>query len=103
MQAGDPTLGARLQGGDRFGREAETHHLVEEGGRFVGRKAQIGGAQLGQLAPRPQAGQRQRRVSAAGNGQMQLARQMVEQKGQGGMDRLDFNQVVIVEHQADIL
>ena len=53
--------------------EVQPHHLVEELGRLVRGEAQVGGAQLGQLAAGAQAGQRQRRVLAAGDDQVQVA------------------------------
>ena len=60
--------------------ERQAHHLVEVGGRLVGREAQVGGADLDQLAARPQPGQRQRRVGAAGDHQVQLRGQVLEQE-----------------------
>ena len=65
VQAGNPALGARFQGGHLGGGKAQPHHLVEELGRLVRGEAQVGGAQLGQLAAGAQAGQGQRRVLAA--------------------------------------
>ena len=56
LQAGNPAFGAAFQCGDVFGREIEAHHLVEEFGGFGGGEAQVGGAQLGQLAPGAVAG-----------------------------------------------
>ena len=55
----DPAFGAIFQRGDVFRREAEAHRVVEKLGGFGGRKAQIGGAQFGQLAARAQPGQRE--------------------------------------------
>ena len=51
LQTGNPAFGARLQGGDFLRRELQIHHLVEKAGGFGGGKAQIGGTQLGHLAP----------------------------------------------------
>jgi hypothetical protein len=42
---------------------------------------------------------RQWRIGAAGNDQVHLRWQVVEQKGDPLMDRLLVNQVVVVEHQ----
>ena len=64
-------------------REVEAHHLVEKCGGFGGGKAQVGGAQLGQLAAGAQPGQGQRRILAGGDHQVQLRRQVLEQKGRG--------------------
>ena len=60
LQAGDPAFGAGLQGGDVLRREVEAHHPVEELGGFGGGEAQVGRAQLGQLAPGTPPGQGQR-------------------------------------------
>ena len=51
LQAGNPAFGAGFQRGDVFCREVQTHHLVEKLGGFGGGKTQVGGTQLGQLAP----------------------------------------------------
>ena len=51
LQAGNPAFGAVFQRGDIFRREVQAHHLVEKFGGFGGGKAQVGGAQFGQLAP----------------------------------------------------
>ena len=83
LQTGNPAFGARLQGGNFLRRELQTHHLFEKAGGFGGRKAQVGGAQLGQLAAGAQAGQGQLWILAGGDDQVQLGRQVFEQKGEG--------------------
>ena len=67
-------------------REMQAHHLVEVRRRLVGREPQIGGADLDELAAGAQASQRQRRVGAAGDHQVQLRREMVEQEGHAVVD-----------------
>ena len=103
LQPGDPPLGAALQSGDVFGRQAQAHHLVEERGRFVRRKAQVGGAQFHQLATRAQAGKRKWRIDPAGNDQVHGRRQVVKQKRDRVVDRLRLDDVVIVEDEDKIL
>ena len=83
MQAGNPAFGAGFQGGDIFRREVQAHHLVEKVGGFGGGKAQVGGAQLGQLAPGAQSGQGKLWILAGGDDQVHLWRQVLEQKGEG--------------------
>ena len=73
LQTGDPAFGASFQRGDVFRREVEAHHLVEKFGGFGGREAQVGGAQFGQLAPRAEPGQRERRILSGGDDQVQSA------------------------------
>ena len=83
--------------------QVEAHHLVEVRGGLVGREAQVGGADLDELAARAQAGQRQRRIGAAGDHQVQLRREMVEQEGHPVVDVAGVDDVVVVEHQHDIV
>jgi hypothetical protein len=72
----DPAFGAPFQCGKILCREVQahrrqTHGLVEEFGGFGACKPQVCDAQFGQLAPGAQAGQRQRRIVAGEDGQVQ--------------------------------
>ena len=73
--------------------------LLEKRGGFGGGKAQVGGAQLGQLAPGAQAGQGELRILAGGDDQVQLRRQVLEQKGEGIVNRLGIDHMVVVEDE----
>lgn len=77
-------------------REVQAHHPIEESGGFIGRKAQVRLAQFGQLTTRAQASQGQGRVGAGSNHQMQLRRQMVEQKGESVVDRLSRDEMSLL-------
>ena len=55
---------------------AKPHHLIEKGRSFVGREAQIVRVQLGHGAARAQARERQRRIGAREDHQVQLGRQI---------------------------
>ena len=88
LEPGDPAFGPRLQGRHVARREVQPHHLVEEGGRLLGGETQVGGADLGQLAARAEAGQGQGRIGPAGDHQVHPRRQMIEQKGDAAVDRL---------------
>ena len=103
LQAGDPAFGAGFQGGDVFRREVQAHHLVEKFGGFGRGKTQVGGAQLGQLAPGAQAGQGQLWVLAGGDDQVHLRRQVLEQKGEGIVDRSGIDHVVVVKDEDEIV
>ena len=81
LQAGDPTLRTVLQRVHVGGGELQPHHLVEELPRLGGGEAEVGGAQLGELPAAAQPGQRQRRIGAGRDDQMQLIRKVVEQEG----------------------
>jgi len=99
LQARDPALGARLQRRHVLRRQRHAHDLGEKRGGFGGCEAQIGRAQFGQVAPHPQPRERQRRISAAGDDQMQARRQLVQQEGQRRMDRRRFDHMVVIQHQ----
>ena len=65
-------------------------------------EAQVGGAQFGQLAPGAQPGQGQRGILTGGDDQVQLGRQVLDQEGQGIVDRPGVEDVVVVEDEHDI-
>ena len=88
LQSRDPAFGASFQRGDVVRREAEAHRVVEKLGGFGGREAQIGGAQFGQLSSGAQPGQRERGILSGGDDQVQLRRQVIDQKGERLIDRL---------------
>ena len=75
--------------------------LVEKCGGFGSGEAQVGGAQLGQLAAGAQPGQRKRRVLTGGDDKVHLRRQVLQQKGQGLVDRWSVDGVVVVQHQQE--
>ncbi len=84
-------------------REVQPHHLVEKFGGFGGGEAQVGGAQFGQLAPGAQAGQGQRWVFTGGDDQVHLRRQVLEQKGEGLVNRFGINHMVIIQDEDEIV
>ena len=73
--------------------------MVEKLGGFGGRKTQVGGAQLGQLAPDAEPGQGQRWILTGGDDQVHLWRQVLDQKGEGLVDRFGINHVVVVKDE----
>ena len=103
LEGGDPAFGAPLQRGDVPRGEIQPHHLVEVRGGLVRREAQIGGADLDELAPRPQAGQRQRRIGAGGDHQVDLWGQVLQQERHPVIDVVRVDHVVVVEHQHDVV
>ena len=102
LQAGDPAFGAALQGRDVLRRELQAHHPAEEVGRLFGRKAQVGGAQLGELAPGAEASEGQDRVLTSGDDEPQARRQVLEEEGELIIDFGGAGRVVVVEHEKDI-
>ena len=102
LQRGDPALGAGLQHGHVPRRQLQAHHPVEVRRRLIRGEAQLGRANLGQLAARPQPGQRQRRIGPAGDHHMQPRRQMVEQERHPVLHLACVDDVVVIEHQHDV-
>ena len=67
-------------------RPARAGDVVEVGRHFVEGEAQVGGADLDQLAAGPQARQGQRRVLAGADHQVHLRREVLEQEGHAGLE-----------------
>ena len=103
LERGDPPLGAPLQRCDVLCRQRQSHHPVEVRRGLVGREAQIGGADLDELATPSQPRQRQRRVGAAGDHQVDLRGQVLQQEGHPVLYVARLDDVVVVEHQHDIV
>ena len=80
LKAGDPALGALLEGVHVGGVEVQAHRLVEELLRLVRGEAQVGAAHLDELPAAAQPRQRQRRVGAGGHHQVQLVGSVVEEE-----------------------
>ena len=102
LQPGGPPLGAggqRRHRRFRQGRAGYGRPLPQQRRRLVRGEPQLRGAQFGQLAAAPQPGQRQWRVGAAGQHQVQSRRPVLEQEPERGVHGLGVNQVVVVEHQ----
>ncbi|HVL06028.1 MAG TPA: hypothetical protein VM388_08570 [Acidimicrobiales bacterium] len=53
LQGGDPPLGSPVERDHVLGCQVEPHHPVEVGGGLLRREAEVGGADLDQLAPGP--------------------------------------------------
>ena len=83
--------------------QVQAHHVVEVRRGLVGREPQVGGADLDELAARSQASQRQRRIGPAGDHQVHLWREMVEQEGHPVVDLAGVDDVEVVEHEHDIV
>ena len=86
-----------------LGASVQAHRLVQVGGRLIGREAQVGGADLDELAARSEAGEGQRGVGAGRDHQVELRRQVVEQERHPGLDLRVVDHVVVIEHQHDVI
>lgn len=103
LERGDPPLRALLQRTDvRLG-EVQSRHLVQVRGGLAGSEAQIGGADLDELATRSHPGQWERRVGAAGDHQMRLRGEVLQQEGHPVVDLGRVDDVVVVEHLHDVV
>ena len=98
MDAGGPAFGDREKGvHDRFvGRAAVQAH--ELGGLRVV-EGELPSAELHQLAGRPQAGQRERRVGARAEHKLGARRQVEQDEGHDVPALCPLQQVRVVEHQ----
>ena len=70
--------------------------------RLLQRKAQVGAAQFSEVPPGAPSGQGQGRIEAGGQHQVQLERQMLDQKVEQGVDLAAMNRMIIIQHQDDI-
>ena len=103
LERGDPAFGAPLERRDIPRGQVQVHHLVEVCGGLVRREAQIGRADLDQFAARPQASQRQRRIGAGGDHQVDPRREVLQEERHAALDVAGVDQVVVVEHQHDVV
>ena len=74
--------------------------VVEVGGRLVGREAQVGGADLDQLAADAPPRQRQVGVGAGAQHQVHVRREVLEQEGHPVADFGAVDEVVVVRAPA---
>ena len=103
LERGDPALGPRLQRVDISCGQIQPHRLVEVRGGLVRREAQVGRTDLHELATRPQAGERQRRVGAGSDHEVQPRGQVLQQECHSVLHVVHVDEVVVVEHQHDVV
>ena len=102
LQGGDPALGTTLERADVVGGQPQAHRAVEIGRGLVGREAQVGRPHLHQLTAGAQLGQRQRRVGAGGEDQMQPRRLVLEDERHSVVHLRRVEHVVVVQHEDDL-
>src|SRR5438876_11205009 len=66
-------------------------------------KTQVGDAHFGQLPPGTQTGQGQRWILPGGDDQVHVWWQMIEQKGEGMVNRFGINHVVVVKDKDEMV
>ncbi len=99
LQARDPALGAGFEGRHLALGQGQAHDVAQKLGGFGRREAQVGGAQFDQLVAGAQPGQRQRRILARGDDQVQARWLMLEQKGDGAIHGSRVDPVIVVENE----
>ena len=102
LEPGRPTLASVPQALHGRRLQAQTERVVEEDRSFTAAEAEIGGANLGHVACRAQAGERQRRVGSGRDRELDARRQTAEQERDGRVDRLCVDDVVVVENQDEV-
>ena len=103
LKAGDPALGALLERVHVGGGEVQPHDPVEELPRLGRGEAEVGGAHLGELPATAQPGQRQRRIGAGRDHQVQVIGKVVEEEGHRLVHLGGFDDVVVVEDEDPLL
>jgi len=103
LEAGDPSLGAGSQSLDIVRGEFQAHRLDEERGRLVGGEAQVGCPQLDHPSPGAQASEGESGILAGRDDEVELRRQVIDQKRQGIVDVVRVDEVIVVQHQNDRL
>ena len=78
-------------------------HAREKGFRLPQRKAQVGSAQFVQMPPSAPVGKQQWWIGSADEHQVQLERQMLDEQVEQGMHLARVNEVIVIEHQDDIV
>ena len=103
LQRGDPPFCSPLQRCHVPCSQIQTHRVTEVGGGLVRRKPQIRRSDFDELTSGPQASQRQRRVGATGDHHVHPRWKVVKQEGHPVVDVVSVDEVVVVEHQYDLV
>ena len=101
LQGRDPSLGALLQRGDLAGSEVEAGDVVEVGRHLREREAEVGRADLDELAAGPQPRQRQVGVGSRAQEHVDVRGQVLDEVGDVVRDRGRVGEVVVVQDEVD--
>src|SRR5690606_13359279 len=99
LEAGGPSLGALSEGVDVVRLEVQTHHVVHELRRLLAGEPKIAEADLDELVPAAQPGQRQGRVGARGERDAYLRRDVLDEEGEGRVHGRGVGAVIVVQGQ----
>jgi hypothetical protein len=83
-------------------RQFEPHRASEVVAGLVGGEPEVLGPDLDELTARPKAGQRQRRIGAGQEHEMDRRRQVIEHERDAVVDLGPIDHVIVVEHQHDL-
>jgi hypothetical protein len=103
LEGGDPPLRAALQRCDVLRRQRQSHRLVQVRRGILGGEAQVVGTDLDELGARQQPRQRQRRIGAGRDHQVDLRGQVLEQEGHRLVHVARRDDVVVVEYQHHVV
>ena len=102
VEPGRPALGPLPQPLGLVGGQLQAHRLTQQLVGLGAGEAELGDAQLDQLAAGPQAGQGQGRVDPGGHHQVHVGRQVLDEEPEAGMAHPVGDQVVVVQHQHQV-
>ena len=99
IQPGRPPVGPLVEHGHAPGRQAEPEGRVHQRGRLLGRELQVGRPELRQLLGRPKPGDRQRRIRARRDGELDARRGALDQAHDRLVAFVGVDEVVVVEDE----
>ena len=103
LERGDPAFGPACENGELACREVQCHHVLEVRRGLVGGEPQIGRADLNELAAGAQPSERQRWVGAAGNHQVDMRRETVNEEGHSLVDLAVVYDVEVIQHERQVV
>src|SRR5829696_4681128 len=95
LEGCDPTLRDRFECRHVRCRKGESHHACQEGSSLLCGEAQLGGSDLCYLVPGAQLGEREGRVRAAGDDEVDVLRQVLQQESSSLMYRPGVDHVIV--------
>lgn len=101
MQGGDPTLGPVLERRGIGRRKRQSHHVVQVCGRLVAGHAQVGDADLDQLAASPETRQWQGRIQPGAHDDARVGWKMLDQRCELCMYLGVFDRMQVIEDKDD--
>src|SRR5215208_1473663 len=94
-----PPFGTLEQDGEVIWTDFQPHLLVQQAVGFLLRECELLGADLVHLSPGPEPPQRQRRVRAAGDDEVDILGEVLQEEGHRLMSGLLGYELVVIEHQ----